>query len=215
MSLFFKREKEVRQLIDEYFRVADETLDAFDAAFKSYLKDGICDKLREADGRIHASESRADDLRVEIEKMMYSHSLLPESRGDILGLLESFDKMPNLAETVTFMIVTQKIQVPPQFRPDFSRLLDCNMDAYHQVREAVDRLLANPDTVGAAVKPVDEKESESDRIERALITSIYDSDTDKSDRILLRELIERVGDISDNAERVAYRIEIIALKRRI
>mgnify|MGYP001110137846 CR=1 FL=1 len=27
-----------------------------------------------------------------IEKEMYSHALLPESRGDLLGLLETFDK---------------------------------------------------------------------------------------------------------------------------
>lgn len=215
MSLFWKREKEVRKLIQEYFEVADRALSEFEGAMRCYLSAGSCEEFREADIRVHEAESLADDLRNRIEKEMYSRSLLPESRGDILGLLENFDRMPNLAETVTFMIDTQQIPVGEEYQEDFTKLLECNMEAYRLVRETVDRLFTDPDSVGEAVKPVDEKESESDQLERDLIIRIFRSDMDRSDMILMRELVSRLGDISDSAERVARRLEIVSLKRRI
>ena len=215
MSLFFKREREVKALIARYFETADTAMTAFESAMKCFLDEGDSDRFRESDKELHAAESRADDLRLEIEKKLYSRALLPESRGDILGLLENFDKMPNLMETISFMCETQAIHIPEAFKPAFRELLDINLAAYRLVREAVDRLFSQPDTIAAAVEPVDKKESESDKLERNLIRQVFHSDIDKADMILLRELIRRTSDLSDSAENVARRMEIIALKNRI
>ena len=40
---------------------------------------------------------------------MYSKALFPESRGDILGLLEAMDKVPNQAEKALLVMLTQYI----------------------------------------------------------------------------------------------------------
>ena len=140
MSLFFKREREVRGLIQQYFETVDEAFREFETAMRCYLDVGDCEQFKDCDSRVRAAESKADDLRGEIEKMLYSRSLLPESRGDILGLLEYFDKMPNLVETITFMCETQRILVPDQFKPRIVELLEINIQAYKLVRETVDRL---------------------------------------------------------------------------
>jgi len=215
MSLFFRREKEVRALIKQYFETCDEALEQFETGVRCYLDDGPCEKFREIDGRIHAAESRADDLRRTIEKSLYSRSLLPESRGDLLGLLENFDKMPNLAETISFMLDTQKVPVPAEYREQMVRLVEVNVEAYHLVRKMVDKLFTDPDSVGDAVASVDAKESESDKLEGKLIRAVFASELDGCDQIRLRELIQRIGDLSDSAENVAGRLEIISLKRRI
>ncbi len=215
MSLFFRREKEVRSLIQEYFLAADTALDEFEIAVRCYLDDGPCEQFREIDKRIHAAESRADDLLRKIEKMLYSRSLLPESRGDLLGLLEHFDKMPNLAETISFMLDTQQVPVPDAYRPQLVELVEVNVEAYRLVRKTVDKLFTAPETVGDAVGPVDAKESESDRLEGQIIRKVFASDMDGCDKIRLRELIQLLGDLSDSAENVAGRLEIISLKKRI
>ena len=46
-------------------------------------------------------------MRREIEVMMYSKALFPESRGDILTLLETIDRVPNQAEAVVRMLLNQ------------------------------------------------------------------------------------------------------------
>ncbi len=215
MSLFWKREREVRRLLEEYFAACDKTLDAFEQAMKIFATKGAGDDFRRSDELVHGLEGRADDLRDEIEKLLYSRSLLPESRGDLLRILEAFDHLPNLAETVTFMVATQRIEFPPQFVEQLSRYVQINLDAYRHVRITVDRFLSEPGRVEETVSVVDADESMSDREERALITGIFASALDKAEMLHLREFIGRIGDISDCAEKVARRLEIAALKRRV
>ena len=215
MPLLWKREKEVRDRLQEYFACADEAVKEFEAGMACYLEKGPCQEFVEVDRRIHAAESRADDLRIDIEKSLYRRMLLPESRGDLLGLLEAFDRMPNVAEDVTSMIRTMHIELPEQWRGSFGEMVDKNVEAYHQVRKGVDALFSDPDSVEKTVAPVDKLESASDKLEMGLISEVFASDLDKADMLVLRELINRLGDISDAAERVSHRLEIVSFKRRI
>jgi len=215
MSIFWKREKQIREKLTRYFEVVDRAFGQFEGAMRCYLDMGSCEKFRDAHREVHVAESRADDLRREIEKSLYARALLPESRDDLLALLEAFDKLPNLVEAITFSLETQQVVLPAPFRDDVQKLLEINLEAYRLVREQVDLLFNDPEAVGGAVEPVDAAESESDRLELDLMRRIFRSDIHRVDQLLLRELIDRLGDISDNAENVSRRMEIIALKRRV
>lgn len=215
MSLFWKREREVRHLLGEYFGVCDQTLEVFGQAMKVYVRDGRGSAFDRHEQRVQELESRADDLRVQIEKLLYSRALLPESRGDLLRVLEAFDHIPNLAETVVFMVATQGIDVPAPFLEDLERYVRTNLEAYRHLRLTVDAFLTDPARVEETIDRVDADESDSDCQERALITAIFAGSLDKAEKLHLRELIGRIGDISDHAEQVARRLEIVALKRRI
>ena len=215
MSLFWKREKEARGLIEEYFRAADEAMKQFERAIECYLEQGLGEPFCGADERLQQCESRADEIRNQIELLLYSRALLPESRGDILGLLEAFDHLPNLAETAIFMIYTQRISIPDEYRERVRDFVEQNIEAYRLVRGAVDLLLSDPDRVRQAYPALDAKESEVDRLERSLIYDIFGSELERCDMMLLRELISRIGDISDSAEKVGRRLELVSLKRRI
>jgi predicted phosphate transport protein (TIGR00153 family) len=215
MTLFGKREKEVRQKIDEYFKAVDEAMAAFDQAMRIYLEKGAGEEFRAHDKLTHKAESRADDLRWDIEVSLYSRAILPESRDDLLSLLENFDHVPNLAENITFQFDTQRIVMPEVMKERLGKLIAVNLEAYRLVRLAVDHLFSDPSQVDAEVKAVDQKESESDWIERELIIEIFGMDLPGSVPLQLREVVTRIGDISDTAEKLARRIEIIALKKRI
>ena len=105
--------------------------------------------------------------------------------------------------------------VPESFRERIAKLVRVNLEAYALVRTVVDLLLSRPDQVGDAVAPVKAKETESDVLERSTIRAVFDSDLEKAEMMLLRELVSRISDISDSAETVARRIDIVSLKRRI
>ena len=57
-------------------------------------------------------------------------------------------------------------------------------------------------------------EAESDQLERSLIRDIFGSDLQKADKILLRDLAIRIGEISDRAENAMDRLAIVAAKRQ-
>jgi predicted phosphate transport protein (TIGR00153 family) len=216
MSLFWKKQVNVEKLIDKYFAQCDSCFQLFDKAFKVYEETGLTPAFEAATQAVHKAESSADDLRREIEHTLYGRALLPESRGDILGLLEAFDRLPNMAETVLQVIHCQRIVIPEDLVPAYSQLVEINVQSYNLARKSVDNLMSNPRVTLHSTKEVDEKESESDRAERQIICDIFDrAELDNGMKLILKEVVLLIGSISDRAEGVADRIGIIAIKRQI
>lgn len=216
MPFFWKKEDSVEKMLSRYFERSDACFQMFEKAFGVFFDTGQGAAFEAAVQKAHEAESAADDMRREIELTLYGKSLLPDSRGDLLGLLESFDRLPNMAETVLFALRCQRIELPKDLAPQYRRLVDLNLQSYYLCRRAVDALLSNPKITLHATKEVDEKESESDRIEREIMCQIFDSDEyDTGLKLLYKDLILLIGGISDRAEAVADRIGIVAIKRQI
>lgn len=216
MPFFWKKEDSIEKMLSRYFERCDNCFQMFEKAFVVFFDTGQGAAFDAAVQKAHEAESAADDMRREIELTLYGKALLPESRGDILGLLESFDRLPNMAETVLFAMRCQRIVLPEDLAPLYKRLVETNLQAYYLCRRAVDALLSNPKVTLHASKEVDEKESESDRIEREIMCQIFDTaDLDTGQKLLLKDMILLIGGIADRAEAVADRIGIVAIKRQI
>ncbi len=216
MAFFWKKQDTVEKMLAQYFERCDTCFELFEKAFNIYVENGHGASFEAAVQKAHEAESAADDQRREIELTLYGKALLPESRGDLLGLLETFDTLPNMAETVLFVILCQKTVIPEDLLEYYKKLVEINLQAYYLVRRAVDELLNNPRATLHTTKDVDEKESESDRLERKVIRSIFEKqELSPGMQLLLKEIVLMIGKISDRAERVADRIGIVAIKRQI
>jgi predicted phosphate transport protein (TIGR00153 family) len=215
MVFLWKKQKNIEAMIDQYFEGCDECFRLFDEAFDIYLAKGLGPEFDKAVKATHQAESQADDLRRDIELTLYGKALLPDSRGDMLGLLETFDRLPNEAETVLFALRSQRVRIPSEFHLAFRKLADINLESYRLLRQAVDALFNNPKATLHATKAVDLKESESDRQERDLISAIFDSGLEMGEKLLYKEIVLLIGAISDRAEGAADRIAIVAIKRQI
>ena len=164
--------------------------------------------------RVHSEESLADDLRREIELELYKKALIPESRGDVLGLIETIDKIPGNFETVCDMMFLQQIEVPKKLTRDFLLLIDTNIEAYDLIRELVMGFFYKKDNI-EEIRRIDKKESESDAIERKLIGKIFKININKADKILLKEIAISIGNISDFTEIAGDRLTLATIKRQI
>lgn len=195
--------------------LVDECIEQFLKGMRVYLREGRTIEFETLVDDCHRKESDADNLRREIEMTLYGKALLPESRGDILGLLETFDRVPNSAESVLFDISCQRIDLPQELAADFLRLVETAVETYGLVRKAVDALLSNPRQTLYVVKEVEESESRCDRQERGLIGRIFDTDYSFGRKVLLRGLVYGIGNIADRAENTGDRIAITAIKRKV
>jgi predicted phosphate transport protein (TIGR00153 family) len=146
---------------------------------------------------------------------MYSRALFPESRGDILGLLEAMDRIPNSAESVTRMLVDQHISIPREFSGELWELADLCGRLVEVVLDATRRLMGRFLHATQLLGKIDELESEADRIESRLIERIFAGKRDGYEKLLLRDLIQHIASISDRAQHVGDRINIIVAKRHI
>ena len=215
MTLFFSKTNKLLEMIEEYLEKVAECMEQARKTLFLYMKKGSCDEFDDLVAKTHMAESCSDDLRREIEISLYEKALIPESRGDILGLLEAVDKIPNKAESVAFQIQTEALRIPDEFKSDLCKIININLNIFEDIKRAVRAVFKNIKEVRDITNEIDKKESSSDSMERALIKKLFSSDIDIGEKILLKELIIEIGSISDRAENTADRLNIMAVKRLI
>ena len=201
--------------IQAYLGHVDDCLEGFSDAVRRYLDCGFCPEVEELRHRSHHAESSADDLRREIEKTLFERELLPESRGDLLSLLESLDHVPGATQGVLNILFLERPTFPGFLREDFLELLKINTQAYAYIREAVLSLMENPSKTLELTRQVDDLESGSDQLQQQALRRLFDSDLELALKLQIKDLIRTVGAISDRCEHSADLINIIAIKRRI
>ena len=191
------------------------TKEHFLQALNSYFDKGLCEEFDFLLNQTHKAESEADDVRYEIETLMYSKALIPESRGDILGLLEALDRIPGLFQLLLYMIQNQKLKIPDFLVQDIRELTTVTLACCDLLCKEVEALFKKTEDIKALVQSIDTNESRCDHIERQIISKIFDSDLDPFEKLQLKEVVIAMGDISDQADRVSRRIYIISIKRRV
>jgi predicted phosphate transport protein (TIGR00153 family) len=214
--MFFRsRQKEIENQIEQYCQEVTTCLHTLRDAMQQYVCKPDREALRASLQLMHKAESRADDLRGEIEVLMYSKAVFPESRKDILELLESMDKTPNCAESLVRMILTQRIVIPEEYVQRILQIVDVSVQGVEDMLDGVRRLFFDYTGATVDVGKVDQLESQVDRLEAALIEDLFGSSGDGFTKLLLRDLIQHLGKITDRAENVGNRIRILVAKRRI
>ncbi len=211
---FWKKERQVEQSIEGYLTETESCLGAFAKAFEVYFEQGLGDPFEQLVNETHRFERNADDRRRELEAAMYDKALIPESRGDILGMLEALDLVPNKCESVLYQIWTQSMVIPQAYTEQFQSLVAANVQSYKALCQTVRDLFRHAKRVTQGAEAVTDSETQSDELERSLIKTIFDSHLDKADKILLKELVLEIGAISDRAENAADRLRNIAVKRQ-
>jgi predicted phosphate transport protein (TIGR00153 family) len=213
--IFWKRQNKIEKMILGYLAEVGKCVEMFKESMGNYFVKGLKGKLKKLLGETHSFESKADDIRRDIERLLYQKELIPESRGDILGLLEALDPVPNKFESVLLQIYLQKIVFPEDLIENIKELIKINIDAYWLLDKAVKSLFNRSLSAKDIVKDIDEVESKSDKIERKLIKQIFEKDIDNGTKLLFKEVVLEIGSISDRIENVADRINIITIKQQI
>ncbi len=213
-KFMLKKQRMVLDRIEEYLEQLDRCVEQFRKCMEQLVSKEISPADDDIVNLVHKAESKADDLRRAIELELYQKALIPESRGDVLGIIETIDRIPNLLESICYQIHLQNITIPEELRKDFFHLIDVNLATYAILKEAVIGFFCKGKVLDK-IRTVDAKESESDALERKLIRQVFNSGLEKADKILLKEIIINIGSISDEAETVSDRLTLAIVKRRI
>lgn len=214
-DFFLRKQRLIENHVFDYLEQWGKCLEDFKSAMDVYLTEGLGEKFDYYVEHTHKMESRADDLRKKIEWEMYSKALLPESRGDILGFLETMDKIPNKAESILYQIQLQRLRWPEELTPSLRRIVDLTCEAIQLVYEAAKALISQEGDIHQLADRIDDKESECDHAERDIIARIFAMDIDTAEKALLKELIIELGTLTDRAENVSDRLTLLSVKRRV
>lgn len=77
-------------------------------------------KLKHLDDK----EAMADNLRRDAENQLYAHSLIPQSRGDVLALLENMDYVIDTCKKTLTQFDIEKPEIDESLQKDFLLLTE-------------------------------------------------------------------------------------------
>lgn len=212
MSVLFKRTKELENQIDEYLDCVIKGALLFRQGIKFYLQKLTSDfenRLQDLDNL----ESHGDRLRRDIESRLYEHTLIPESRGDVLGLLESTDEVLNTMNETLLKFSIEIPDIPSELHPMFLELTEITTAAVEAMVMAIRSYFRDLSAVRDHITKVQFYEHESDKIGEKIKRTIFRQDISLSKKMHVGNFSSHIEDISDKAEDVCDRLSIATIKR--
>jgi predicted phosphate transport protein (TIGR00153 family) len=211
----FSRSKALEAEIEEFLQKLSQSALTYQTAMSAYLRNGASAEFERMVQQLGEFESRDDALRRSIEAQLYRQTLIPDSRGDVLGLLETLDTVHGLMESGLYALSIEKPVIPEPFVPHFQDLADACLHSVDHLVLASRAFFTNIDRVPDHLHKVMYYEKEADKISTVLKRTIFDSDLDLSSKLHLKSFAEYLDDVADGAEDVADRLSIYAIKRAI
>ena len=212
--MFWKKQKEIEKLVLKHLEQVEESLAHFQEAIAAYLA-GDVEKAGEFALATHTAEGRADDIRREVETAMLGGALLAPSRRDILEVIEQVDKLANAGEESLDYLLLQQISIPEPLKPFIQEITDKTGEIASEVDRSMHFLFEDMNKALEHTKQIEIKESEVDRMERDAIKMLFKMDIDLALKLQLYGLIEVLVEISDRAEDLSDRIDMMIAQRRL
>lgn len=214
MRSLFAKTKLLESQIEEFL---DHT-SAVSLLFLEGVKDYLEGREAEFESRrqqVSDLEKQADRLRLEVERQLYVETLIPESRGDMLGLLEHTDEVVNDAKSALMQFSVERPSIPDELKPRYIELVDYCSRAVGELVTGIRCFLRNAVTVSDYVHKVTFWEGEADKVAERLKRQIFGTDLDLCERIQLSYFVAHIDAVADQAQDVAERLTISAIKRSI
>lgn len=213
MILFPKARKSI-ELIDSFFNCVDQSVLLFKEGVKNYLYKNA-ENFNNNLQTLANLEAESDQIRRKIENTLYTQSLIPQLRGDILRLLEELDNLIDLSKKNLFQFDVEIPHVPPELVQDFVKLTQISVSAAESVIPAAKSYFNEPAAVNEKIHRVYFYEKETDVFADVLRRKIFREmpGLKLSEKFHLRYFTLHIENISDTAEKVADLLTIMAIKR--
>ncbi|HID38459.1 MAG TPA: DUF47 family protein [Calditrichaeota bacterium] len=215
MAILFKSTRELEARIDEYLDAVSQGVLVFKEGVKNYIKkehESFQDRIK----RIDDLEAKADNLRRNVENRLYQHSLIPEHRGDVLGLLENMDDVIDTAKETMNQFDVEKPYIPEEFENHYIELSEMAVDAADAIVLASRAFFKDIKAVKDHLHKVYFYEKEADRLSDRIKRKVFASDDlELCQKFHLRYFALHIDTLADKAESVADRLSIYTIKRTI
>ncbi len=170
--------------------------------------------------RIFEAENEADGVKNGLRDHLPKSLFMPVDRRDLLAVLTTQDSVADVAQDIAGLFVERPMKIPEPLQPLLRELTQGCVDVcehYGRIIEELDELV-EMGFRGREAERVDEMLTELNLIEDKTddqgieLTQILhrnEHETDPVSVILLRQVIEWIGDLADNAEKSGARLRLL------
>ena len=211
----FKNRVGIEAEIDSFLNLASESGLIFVQGIDAYLSNQI-DTFGDHLTHIVETEKEADSLRRSIEDLLYRKTLIPESRGDVLELIERMDSVLGRFKGVMFRIEIERPCIDPKFHNDLKNLINCVIQAVESVTLSLRAYFKDISQATDHIHKVAFWETEADKAATRLQKAIFsDVELGLDLKLQLRDLSRSIDKIADQAEDLADSLAIYVIKRSL
>ncbi len=168
-------------------------------------------------------EHIADEMKAALRHQLPKGLFMPVDRRDVLDVLLTQDKIANQAKDIAGMILGRRMQLPDEMRELFLVYGRRSIDAVAQAMDIINELDElvetgfrglEVDRVETMIDELNSIESETDAMQSQLRDTLFSlEDTLRpTDVMFTYRLIEWVGRLADNAQRVGSRLQLMLAK---
>jgi len=212
-SILFKKQYEIEEKLHQYLRCMEDMILLYQEAYPSYFSNQM-DSFNQQVRELGKLEKRMDSLGQDIQINLFAQSLMPDSREDVLWLLNTLDNIPSLLKHSLRDIQIEKPVFPEPLHGFFNQMLTKTSLTVNAMVRATDALFADLRAVRLLTEEVSRQESEVDKIERKLLEAVFDDQQlELAHKYQIKRIIQYIGSVSNSAEDVADAILIFAIKR--
>ncbi len=165
-------------------------------------------------------ENRADTLKREIRLKSPRGLFMPVERTDLLELVTQLDKLANYAKDISGRAIGRQLNIPEEIQPVFQQFLTRSLDAAVHVDKVInemDHLLETGfrgrelNFVNNMILELDVIEDDTDQLQIVLRRAMLaiEQQYNPIDIMFLYKIIEWVGVLADQAQRIGSRIELM------
>ena len=169
---------------------------------------------------ISAHERQDDALKREIRLKLLRGLFMQIERTELLELVPQQAKLANYAKDIAGRMVGRQFGIPPEMHDEFMSYVRRSLDATeqaHKVIEEMDQLLETGfkgrelNFVNQMINELDIIEDDTDQMQIKLRKMLYEVEGryNPIDVMFLYKIIEWVGVLADQAQRVGSRIELM------
>lgn len=208
--------------IQKHMKIAYQTAGLLPDFFDVLLKQEW-DEVRSLGTEIRRLEGEADDIKRQVRESLSRSLFMPVSRSDLLELLNTQDKVPNLAKDIVGLSMGREMEFPEELNDGLKKLVASAVQAVAAAMQALDKLDAlfvsgfsgkEIELISNMITTLSKVEHESDDLQREVQISLYkiEKSLHPVDVMFLYRIIDWVGDIADSAQSVGNRILYLIAK---
>lgn len=204
--------------MNKSFNCAEQLIPFFNAVLAEDWDEAA--KLQQ---RIAVLENEADDMKTSIRVNMPDSLFMPVPRSDLLELLTVQDKIANKTKDIAGIVLGRRMKIPAALADDMLNYVEKAVTAADRARLAlheIDELVETgfgrheSELVKKMINEIDVCEHEADQLQVALRAKLFslEAELPPVDVIFMYKILDWIGDVSDRAERVGSRLQILLAK---
>ena len=210
-----KRRLEIGKRIDDFLDNVSESGLLFKLGVDSFLKGNFESFGKKLEDITH-TEKQGDSLRRSLEEQLYVRTLILESRGDVLELLENMDALLDRFKGAMWRFEIEYPVIPDEFHNEVKELVACVVEAVEAMVRSARAFFKDITAVADHMHKVSYWEKQSDKVSTQLQRNIFrQEDLRLSHKLQLRDFVTHIDQIADQAEDVADEMSIYVIKRSL